>query len=168
VIGGGNSGIEEGLFLTQFTDKVTLLEYNPELKASALLQEKARSNPKFEIHVNTQVMEFQGDGGKLKAVLAKDRATGDTREFHPAGAFVFIGLSPNTAFLKGKVDLDQWGFVATDATLQTSLPGVFAAGDLRAGSTKQLASAIGEGAAVLIQVRQYLQKLGDVAGREAA
>ena len=168
VIGGGNSGIEEGLFLTQFTDKVTLLEYNPELKASALLQEKARSNPKFEIHVNTQVMEFQGEGGKLKAVLAKDRATGGTREFHPAGAFVFIGLSPNTAFLKGKVDLDQWGFVATDATLQTSLLGVFAAGDLRAGSTKQLASAVGEGAAVLIQVRQYLQKLGDVAGREVA
>jgi thioredoxin reductase (NADPH) len=113
-------------------------------------------------------MEFQGEGGKLKAVLAKDRATGGTREFHPAGAFVFIGLSPNTAFLKGKVDLDQWGFVATDATLQTSLSGVFAAGDLRAGSTKQLASAIGEGAAVLIQVRQYLQTLGDVAGREAA
>ena len=168
VIGGGNSGVEEGLFLTQFTDKVTLLEFTPELKASALLQEKARSNSKFEIHANTQVMEFKSEAGKLQAVVAKNRATGATTEFQPAAAFVFIGLSPNTAFLKGKVDLDQCGFVATDATLQTSMPGVFAAGDMRAGSTKQLASAVGEGAAVLIQVRQYLQKLGEEPERGAA
>ncbi len=114
------------------------------------------------------MLEFRGEAGKLKAVLAKDRGTGETLEFHPAGAFVFIGLSPNTAFLQGKVDLDQWRFVVTDGMPQTSMPGVFAAGDLRAGSTKQLASAIGEGAAVLIQVRQYLQKLGDVAEWEAA
>ncbi len=145
VIGGGNSGVEEGLFLTQFTEKVILLEFNPELKASALLQEKARSDPKFEIYTNTQVMEFRGGAGKLKAVLAKDRVTGETLEFHPEGAFVFIGLPPNTAFLQSKVDLDQWGFVVTDGTLLTSMAGVFAAGDLRVGSTKQLASAIGEG-----------------------
>ncbi len=82
VIGGGNSGVEEGLFLTQFADKVTLLEFNPELKASALLQEKARSHKKFEIHTNTQVVEFKGSG-KLEGVVAKDRGTGETMEFKP-------------------------------------------------------------------------------------
>jgi thioredoxin reductase (NADPH) len=168
VIGGGNSGVEEGLFLTQFTEKVTLLEYDEELKASALLQEKARSSSKFEIHTNTQVQELRAANGKLSAVVAKDRASGETKEFHPAAAFVFIGLSPNTAFLKDRIELDRLGFAVTDATLQSSMPGLFVAGDARAGSTKQLASAVGEGAAVLIQVRQYLQKLGDVAERETA
>ena len=168
VIGGGNSGVEEGLFLTQFTDKVVLLEYNPELKASALLQEKARSHPKMEIHTNMEVVELRGENGKLSAVLARDRATGETMEFHPAAAFVFIGLTPNSEFLKEKIDLDRWGFIVTEPTMQTSMAGVYAAGDVRAGSTKQLASAVGEGAAVLIQVRQYLQQLGDVPAREEA
>ncbi len=167
VIGGGNSGVEEGLFLTQFAERVTLVEYSPELKASSLLQEKARSHPKFNILTNTQVTEFRGDG-KLKSVLVRDRATGETRELHPRAAFVFIGLTPNTAFLEGAVETDQWGFVATDDTFQASMPGVFAAGDVRSGSTKQLASATGEGAAALLMVRQYLRQLGDLPTRAAA
>ena len=107
--------------------------------------------------------EFKSKDGKLEAVIAEDRETGEQLEFHPKGAFVFIGLTPNSEFLKGSVDLDKWGFVETDDSMMTSLPGVFAAGDLRAGSTKQLASATGEGASALLMVRQYLQKLGDVA-----
>lgn len=166
VIGGGNSGVEEGLFLTQFAERIRLVEFMPELKASALLQEKIRRHPQFEVHTNTQVAEFKkGKGGKLRSVIARDRATGETMEFTPAAAFVFIGLDPNTAFLKGKVDLDRWGFIVTDETFQTSMPGVFAAGDVRAGSTKQLGAAIGEGVTALIMVRQYLQKLGDVPAR---
>ncbi len=167
VIGGGNSGAEEGLFLTQFTNRVRLLEYNPELKASGLLQEKIRSNPKFDIRTSTQVVEFRGKG-KLEGVVTRNVETGETEEFHPSAAFVFIGLTPNTQFLQGKVGLDRWGFVQTDATLQTSMPGVFAAGDMRVGSTKQLASAVGEGAAVLIQVRQYLQRLGEEPEKDTA
>jgi len=167
VIGGGNSGVEEGLFLSQFTDKVTLLEYNPELRASALLQEKIRSDPKFDIRTNTQVVEFKGEG-KLEAVVAKDRESGETVELSPAAAFVFIGLTPNTGFLQGKVELDEVGFIKTDDTFATSLPGVFAAGDARAGSTKQLASAIGEGVTALLMVRQHLRRLGDVAERSMA
>lgn len=167
VIGGGNSGAEEGLFLTQFADKIRLIEFNPELKASSLLQEKIRNHPQFEIHTNTQVVEFRkAKGGKLGAIVAKDRATGELREFTPAAAFVFIGLDPNTGFLKGSVDLDRQGFVLTDDTLQSSMPGVFAAGDIRARSTKQLASAIGEGVTALLMVRQYLERAGDVAARE--
>ena len=162
VIGGGNSGVEEGLFLSQFTDKIRLVEFMPELKASALLQEKIRSDPKFEIMTNTEVTEFKGKGGKLQSVVTKDRETGEVQEFHPKGAFVFIGLTPNTQFLEGTVELDQWGFIKTSETFQSSLPGLFAAGDVRAGSTKQLASATGEGVTALIMAREYLQKLGDV------
>lgn len=167
VIGGGNSGAEEGLFMSQFTDKVTLLEFSPELRASALLQERLRSDPKFNIITNIEVKEFKGDG-KVEAVIAEDRASGKTVEFNPAGVFVFVGLAPNTGFLKGTLELDEWGFIRTDDTLETTMPGVFAAGDVRAGSTKQLASASGEGPTALLSVRNYLQKTGDVPIKSAA
>jgi len=84
--------------------------------------------------------------------------TGETEEHHPDGVFVFIGLDPNTEFLRGVVDLDPRGFITTDDRFQTSLEGVFAAGDVRDGSTKQLASAVGEGAAVAIQIRGFLER----------
>ena len=167
VIGGGNSGVEEGLFLSQFADRITLLEFMPELKASSILQEKIRSSPKFNIRTNTEVTEFRAENGKLKTVIAKDRATGETLEFEPAAAFLFIGLKPNAAFLAGSVDVDQWGFIKTDETLQTSVPGVYAAGDVRSGSTKQLASAAGEGVTALLMARQHLQRLGDVSSKVA-
>ena len=85
--------------------------------------------------------------------------TGSTETLHPAGAFIFIGLDPNTDFLRGKIDLDDYGFIRTSKTLETSIPGVFAAGDARAGSTKLVASAVGEGATCALMVRQYLQEL---------
>jgi len=166
VIGGGNSGLEEGLFLSQFAKKIRVLEFGEELKASRLLQDKVNNHPQFEIHTNTQVTELRAKNNKLGEVVARDRATGEERVFHPAGAFVFIGLDPNTAFLKGSVELDKWGFIVTDDVLQTSLPGVFAAGDVRAGSTKQLGAAVGEGVAGLIHIRQHLQKHSHVSRRE--
>jgi thioredoxin reductase (NADPH) len=164
VIGGGNSGLEEGLFLSQFADRIRIVEYMPELKASALLQEKVRNDPRFVVHTNTQVTEFRkGRRGKLGSVLATDRASGEPLAFTPAAAFVFIGLDPNTAFLREGLELDRWGFVSTDHEFSTSIPGVFAAGDVRAGSTKQLGAAIGEGITALLHVREYLQEIGDVA-----
>ena len=158
VLGGGNSGLEEGLFLTQFTEKVTIVERGDMLKGSKLLQDKVRMHPKMAILTGHAVKEFRAkEGGKLGAVILEELATGETKEFHPAGAFVFIGLDPNTGFIKGSVELDPRGFVVTDAAFQTKLPGVFAAGDVRGGSTKQLASAVGEGAAAAIAIRQYLE-----------
>ena len=164
VIGGGNSGLEEGLFLTQFTDKVTVVEYGDSLRGSKILQDKVLHHPKMEVLLNHAVKSFatKDDGsGKLGTVVIEDRATGETEEHHPAGAFVFIGLDPNTGFLNGAVGLDERGFIATDtATYMTDVAGIFAAGDVRGGSTKQLASAVGEGAAVAIQIRHYLDSEG--------
>jgi thioredoxin reductase (NADPH) len=165
VIGGGNSGIEEGIFLTQFTKKVTLIEHNSELRASALLQEKARTLPNFEIRTDTEVVEFKGHS-RVRAVVVRDLKTGESQELHPDAVFVFIGLVPNTAFLRGSVDLDPFGFIVTDDVFQTSMPGVFAAGDVRSGSTKQLASAVGEGTTALLMVRNYLRKLGEVSSHQ--
>ncbi len=158
VIGGGNSAMEEGLYLSRFAKKIRIIERNPQLKGSQLLREKVLNHPQLEVHTNMEVAEFRGEGGKLSAIVASDKESGEERVFRPAAAFIFIGLDPNTSFLRGAVDLDQWGFVVTDDALQTSLPGVFAAGDVRAGSTKQLGAATGEGITALLMVRQYLER----------
>jgi thioredoxin reductase (NADPH) len=162
VLGGGNSGLEEGLFLTQFADKVTIVQRDDRLTANKLLQDKVMVTPRMEVLLNREVVEFRpkDDGsGKLGAVVIEDRESGATEELHPAAAFVFIGLDPNTGFVKGSIDLDDRGLIVTDMGLQTSMPGVFAAGDVRSGSTKQLASAVGEGAAAAIGIRRYLEAL---------
>jgi thioredoxin reductase (NADPH) len=159
VLGGGNSGLEEGLFLSEFVDKVTIVERGDRLRGNKLLQDKVTGSRKMEVRLNTDVQRFipKDDGsGKLAAIVLEDRENGTTEELHPAGVFVFIGLDPNTDFAKGVVDLDDRGLVVTDAGFQTSMAGLFAAGDVRSGSTKQLASAVGEGAAAAIAIRQFL------------
>jgi thioredoxin reductase (NADPH) len=166
VLGGGNSGLEEGLFLAQFTDKVSVVEYKDRLAGSQVLQDKVAEDPKMEVLLERKVVGFspKPDGsGKVGTVTLENVATGETEEHHPDGVFVFIGLDPNTDFVKGVVDLDERGFIATDMTFMTSIPGVFAAGDVRGGSTKQLASAVGEGAAVAIQIRGFLERQLDEA-----
>ena len=135
VVGGGNSGIEEGLFLTKFASKVTVLEVRDRLGASQILQEKAARVPKIEVRLNTTVQEFRGNG-RLNSIVVRNTQTGAVEELTPGAAFIFIGLDPNTDFLRGFVELDRWGFITTDEALQTSIEGVYAAGDVRGGSTK--------------------------------
>ena len=157
VVGGGNRGIEEGLFLTKFASSVTVLEVADRLGASQILQEKAASHPQMAVRLNTTVGEFRGNG-HLETVVVKDRKTGATEELSPGGVFIFIGLDPNTGFLRDVLDTDRWGFVVTDQTFQTSIEGVYAAGDARAGSTKQVSAAVGEGTTAALMIRQYLEK----------
>ncbi len=159
VIGGGNSGFEEGLFLTRFAKQVDIIEFLPEVKASQILQEKVAEQPNMTVTVNHAVREFRGRH-KLEAVIVEDRASGDIKEWHYDGVFVFIGLAPNSDLVKNKVQLDSYGFVVSDDSLMTSLSGLFAAGDVRAGSTKQAASAAGEGATAALNIRKYLKKAG--------
>jgi thioredoxin reductase (NADPH) len=160
VIGGGNAALEEGVFLSQYVDKVHVLTHG-ELSGSRLLQDRVRSDPKFTIHTNTEVAELQGNR-TLDAVVLRDTTTGKESTIHPAAAFVFIGLDPNTDWLRGTVDLDTWGFVQTDVQFRTSMLGVYAGGDCRSGSTKQLASATGDAVAALLQIRSYLQEHSDL------
>jgi thioredoxin reductase (NADPH) len=157
VVGGGNSGIEEGLFLTKFASKVTVIECMDRLGASQILREKAENHPKMEIKLGKAVQEFKGDG-HLESILIQDRETGENEELSPAAAFIFIGLGPNTAFVNESVETDKWGFITTSGTMETSLDGVFAAGDARGGSTKKVASVVGEGATAALMIRNYLEK----------
>jgi len=156
VVGGGNSGIEEGLFLTKFATKIPVLERDPQLRASKILQDKALSHPKMEIFTSHTVRSFKGDT-RMRSVVVEDLASGKQKEMTPGAAFIFVGLLPNTPFIKGLVELDQWGYILTSKTLETNIPGVFAAGDARAGSTKQIASAAGEGATASLMIREYLK-----------
>lgn len=157
VVGGGNAGLEEGLFLAQFARRIRIVQNAPELTASRLLQDKVRADPRFVIHTNTAIEELRGSG-HLEEVIARDTVTGEMLSWQPAAAFIFIGLDPNSEVLAGLADRDRWGFVRTDDAYRTSIDGVYACGDVRAGSTKQLASAVGEGAAALLAVRSYLQQ----------
>jgi thioredoxin reductase (NADPH) len=158
VVGGGNSGFQEGLFLTRFALHVTIVEFMPEVKASTVLQEKVAERKDMAVITNHAVLEFVVRDGHLGAVKVQDRATGEVKEWHPAGVFVFAGLSPNSEFLPPEIERDRFGFITTDLTLRTSVKGVFAAGDVRAGSTKQIASAAGEGATAALMIREYLRE----------
>jgi len=157
VIGGGNSALEESLFLTTIADKVTILTRG-ELRASDLVQDRVRRDPRIEIHTGMDILDFERADGRLGAVLTRERATGREMRFEPAAAFIFVGLDPNTQFLRGTVDLDEQGFILAGDQYATSLEGVFAAGDVRAGATKQVGSAAGEGIAALLSVRRALER----------
>lgn len=157
VIGGGNSAGEESEFLTRFADKVTLLVRDRQLSASQIVIDKITSDPKIEIRYQTEIQEFQGEH-KLSGIVVRNRQSGATETITPAGAFVFIGLSPNSRWLPPAIERDANGFVITSPTLETTIPGVFAAGDVRLGSTKQAASAAGEGATAALMIRDYLRQ----------
>lgn len=176
VVGGGNSAAEESLFLTKFADKVTILVRGDSFKASQVIQESVLGDPKIEVQWHTEVEEFVGANAKLTHLKLKNNQSGEASQLDVDGAFIFIGLDPNTSFLeKSGVHRDQWGFLVTGhdlvhdgnrppgyterepAVLETSVPGIFAAGDVRAGSTKQVASAAGEGATVALLIREYLK-----------
>lgn len=156
VVGGGNSGFEEGLFLTKFADQVDIVEFLPEVKASRILQEKVAEKDNMTVVTNHAVKEFRGEK-KLEAVVVEDRATGERKEWHYDGVFVFVGMAPNSDLVKEMLPLAPGGFVQTGADLMTAIPGLFAAGDVRAGSTKQAAAAAGEGATAALMIRDWLR-----------
>jgi thioredoxin reductase (NADPH) len=157
VIGGGNSAVEEAAFLTRFSPRVTILVRGSALSASKVATDKAKESPAIEVSYDTEVAEFKGKNNRLETVVVKNRKTGETAEMHPAGVFVFVGLSPNSEPFKDIAKVDAQGFIMTGIDFQTSTEGIFAAGDVRAGSTKQLVSAAGEGAAAALAIREHLR-----------
>ncbi len=158
VVGGGNSGFEEALFLTKFASQVDIVTHS-EPRASQILQEKVAEQPNMTVTAHHAIQELRGEK-HLDAIVVKDLKTGETKEWKYDGLFVFIGLTPNSDLGRDLAETDAFGFLVTDHGHMTSLPGLFSAGDVRAGSTKQAAVAAGEGASAALSIREYLKEVG--------
>jgi thioredoxin reductase (NADPH) len=158
VIGGGNSAFEESIFLARFASKVSVYGRSKDWKASKVLLQKVSEEPKIHLINNTEVVEILvGDKKSLDGLKLRNNETGDIVIANPTGVFVFVGLEPNNELIRDLVEIDERGFIITGNNLMTSLDGVFASGDVRAGSTKQAVSAMGEGAGAAIHIRDYLR-----------
>ncbi|MGY6649845.1 FAD-dependent oxidoreductase [Wenyingzhuangia sp. IMCC45574] len=158
VIGGGNSALEEGIFLAGFCKKVKIINRSPEFKASKTYIEKLETIENIEVYANNTPLEFTKDERDLfQGVLVKDNTTGATKEIKADGAFIFIGLIPNTKSFKGLVNLNEQGFITTENLAETSVKGIFAAGDCREGAIAQVAAATGEGVLASYGIRNYLK-----------
>jgi len=168
VVGGGDAAMDEGLFTTRYVDNVTVIHRRDELRASAILQERAFANPKMKFKWNTVVDEVLGDG-QVRAVRLRDVVTGAESELPVGAVFIFIGQHPNTDFLKGLVKMDAGGHAIVDEWMRTDQPGLFAAGDVRQNSARQVASSVGDGVTAAIAADHYItDKFSHVAGPVAS
>jgi thioredoxin reductase (NADPH) len=164
VVGGGNSAVQEAMFLTRFASHIDLLVRGDHFRASEVLQhELEKHKDKITVHFNTTTDEILGeeiDGiQRVTKVIGTDKVKGEKVTIETDGVFVFVGLVPNTQFLaESAIELDEIGFVKTDDKLQTTMKGVYAAGDVRSGATMQIATATGEGATAALRIREYLEE----------
>jgi alkyl hydroperoxide reductase subunit F len=156
VIGGGNSGVEAAIDLAGIVGHVTLIEYDAQLRADAVLQRKLKSLANVKVITHAQTTEITGDKQKVNGLVYKDRATGESHQVELEGVFVQIGLVPNTDWLKGTVELSKHGEIVVDAKGQTSVPGVFAAGDATTVPFKQIIIAAGDGAKAALSAFDHL------------
>lgn len=160
VVGGGNSAVQETIFLTRFATHIDMLVRST-ITASDVLQEDLQryvDEGKVTVHLATQTLEIVGENNSVTKVIGEH--AGEKIEFVTDGVFVFVGLKPNTEFLRDtKIEFDQLGFIVTNEHLETSMPGVFASGDVRHGATAQIATAVGEGATAALHIREYLHEL---------
>ncbi len=160
VVGGGNSGIQESLYLTRFVKSIKLVEFMDRLNAEKILQKRAEENPKFSFYLNHRLLEIHGDK-TVQSVLVEDRKSGQKKELSADGVFIWIGLNPNTEFIKGKLALTDWGYVVTDSDMQTSVPGVYAVGDLREKSVRQITTAVADGTIAAQSALKYLEQFSE-------
>jgi thioredoxin reductase (NADPH) len=159
VVGGGDSALEEALFLTRFASSVTLVHRRDQLRASKIMQDRAFANPTVTIRWNSRVLEVQG-GSKLEGLRVADTVTGEEADLAVSGLFVAIGHEPNTAIVKGQLELDDMGYVKTFGGSITSVEGVFACGDLQDHYYRQAVTAAGSGCMAAIDAERYLETLG--------
>ncbi len=159
VVGGGNSAAQEALFLTRFASKIDILIRGEAWKASEILVEEIEANEKITTHFNTTTDEIVGENSRANKVIGTDKIKNEKVEFPTDAVFVFVGLVPNSQFLRGSpIELDEIGFIKSNSDLMTTMDGVFVSGDVRSGATMQIASAVGEGATSALKMREYLEE----------
>lgn len=158
VVGGGDSAVEEALYLTRYAERVHVIHRRERLRANKILQERALRNDKIQFLWETVVLEIKGaEGGFVERLRVKNVRSGDENEVKADGVFIYVGQMPNTAFLKGFLALDDEGYVVTDEDLETSVKGVFAAGDVRRKKLRQVSTAVGDGALAAMSAARYLE-----------
>ncbi|RJP48667.1 MAG: thioredoxin-disulfide reductase [Anaerolineaceae bacterium] len=156
VIGGGDSALEEAIFLTRYASSVTIVHRRDELRAGPILQKRAKENPKIQFIWNTVVTEIRGSA-KMESVQLKNVQTGEESTFAADGIFIFIGHTPNTQLFEGQLKMDSHGYIEADMLMQTSVPGVFAAGEAADPHFRQVITSAGMGAAAAIQATRFLE-----------
>ncbi|MBI4774553.1 MAG: thioredoxin-disulfide reductase [Deltaproteobacteria bacterium] len=156
VVGGGDSAVEEALFLTRFAKKVIIIHRRDELRATKIVQERAMASEKIEFLWNTVVTEIQGDG-KVERLSLRNVKTGDVSDLEVEGIFIFVGVVPNTGYIGAEIEKDERGFVIANLYRETNVPGVFACGDVTHKDFRQVANAVGEGANACYSAEKYLE-----------
>ena len=156
VIGGGDAAVEEADYLTRYAEKVYIVHRRDEFRAARVLQERAFFNPKIEVLWNRKVLEMLGDGKGLRQLELEDSLTGVRSQLAVTGAFVFIGFTPNSGLVKEHMSHDAAGYIITNDRMETSVPGLYAAGDLRAQLTRQVTTAVGDATTAAIAVEKFL------------
>lgn len=157
VVGGGDSAIEEGLFLTKFANTVRIVHRRDELRAGPVLQKRAFSNEKISFVWDTAVDEIVGNG-LVQKIKARNLKTGDEHDMETDGVFIFIGHYPNSKFLEGQLEMDEQNYIITDEMMRTSVPGVYAAGEIQDAVYRQIATSVGQGAAAGMQAQKWLSE----------
>jgi len=157
VIGGGSSGIQEGIFLTRFVNNITVVEFMPHLNAEKILQERAHKNEKFKFFLNHMATSINGKD-QVESVTIKDRKTNEEKTIPCAGVFVYVGWDPKTEFLKGQVDLDKWNYVVAGEDTRTSAPGTFVVGDVRKKELRQITTAVSDGTVAAFMAEKYIEE----------
>jgi len=155
-VGGGDTAVQEAIYLTKFVKKVYLIHRRDELRATKILQERAFANDKIEILWDTVATGVDGFFG-IEGVHVKNVKTGEEKTLKADGCFLWVGTTPNTQFLNDLLDTDAYGFIRADARMQTSVPGVFAAGDVRDTPLRQVSTAVGDGAIAAVSAEHYLE-----------
>lgn len=158
VVGGGDSALEEALFLTRYASSVTIIHRRDALRAGAILQNRAKQNPKISYVWDTVVTEIGGEDG-VKSLRLKNVKTNAVSDFVTDGIFIFIGHNPNTGLFTGQLEMDEKGYLRVDGHMQTSLPGVFAAGEVMDSTFRQVVTSAGMGAAAAIQAARFLEHI---------
>lgn len=159
VVGGGDAAMEEADYLTRYASKVHLVHRRDEFRASQILQERAFANPKIEVIRSTTVPEIVGDAKGVQHIVLEDTGTGERTDLPVGGVFIFAGFKPNTQLIEGHVHHDPGGYFITDERMMTSVPGLFAAGDVRSQVTRQITTAVGDATTAAISVEKYLKAL---------